>query len=123
MYEEVEPMGPLVAKIIDIVGPRVLVLRRYPKSGVVTIQAHVGMAIFQNDHIKCDPTSTCCAEYIIGGRAIIAANHEGVISGHRGLKVVGNQFVYRSQKVWSKIDKQKAQLQIRTDGGVIGIEG
>ena len=105
MYEEVEMMGPMVAKIIDIVGPRVMVLRRYPTSGVVSIQAYVGMPIFKNDHIKTDTTSNCCAEYLIGGRALIGASHECV------------------QKLWNKIDKQKAQLQIQTNGGVIGIEG
>ncbi len=123
MYEEVEPMGPRVATIIDIVGPRVMILRHYPKSGIVSIQAYVGMPIFQNDHIKCDRMSTCCAEFIIGGRAIVGSNHEGVISGHRELKVVGNQTVVTARKVWAKIDKQKSQLQIQTSGVVIGIEG
>lgn len=123
MYEEVEMMGPMVAKIIDIVGPRVMVLRRYPTSGVVSIQAYVGMPIFKNDHIKTDPTSNCCAEYLIGGRALIGASHECVISGHREMHSVGNQVRSKAQKLWNKIDKQKAQLQIQTNGGVIGIEG
>jgi len=123
MYEEVEVMGPQVAKIIDIVGKRVMIIRRFPKGGVIRIQGYIGMPIFQNDHIKSEQESACCIEFLIGYRAIVGKGYEIVVTGHRTIEHVGNQTVGKALRLWQKIDKQKSQLQIQTNGGVIGIEG
>lgn len=123
MYEQVEAMGQAVARMIDIDGSRVMIKRRYPNGGLINIQAVVGMLLHTNDHIKTDLHTVCCIEFLIGGRGLVGKNVECMVGGHREMYAVGNQTAATARRVWNKIDKQKAQLQIQTNGGVIGIEG
>lgn len=128
MYEEIKPMGQRVAYLLDFVSEEkdkmpVLVTRRYPKSGIVRIQGSIKMPIFLNDILETGSTTQLVLEFLIGGRAGMGPNTKATVVSQRAIEAIGNQLVIKAGKVWAKIDKQKSQLQIQTNGGVIGIEG
>lgn len=123
MYEEVKTMGRKVGMVLDISGQRLMYTRRYPSGKVGTFQAYQFMPVHLNDHFKTDPNTVATLEFDIGGQAGISPDTEAVVLGERETSTVGNQIIIRAGKIWAKIDKQKAQLQIQTAGGVIGIEG
>ena len=119
--------GPLVAKesttvasVLDIDGPRLMTNRLQESRW---FQAYPGMEAFLSEKLRSDPQTTACLEFVIGGRAVIAPDSEVEISGQRGVTQSGNTLTVKAGRVWAKIDKQNSQLQIKTSGGVIGIEG
>lgn len=123
MHEEVKAMGKRVARVTDIEGKRLMYTRRLPSGGVGTFQAYEGMTVYLNDHLTTDKNTQAALEFDIGGQAGISPDTEIVVIGERDIETVGNMLVIKGGKMWSKIDKQKSQLQIQTSGGVIGIEG
>lgn len=123
MYEEVEPMGKKLGKVLDIDGRRLMYKRKFPSGQVGTFQAYPGMKVFLNDHFITDENTLATLEFDIGGRALVSPGTEIVVTGQREIDMVGNQFIIKSGKMWAKIDRQNSQLQIQTAGGAMGIEG
>ena len=105
MYEEIKPMGPKVGVVLDIDGRRLMYRRRMPSGMVGNWQAYPGMPVFLNDHLESDSTTTAALEFTIGGRAVISRSTEIVVVGQREIRVVGNQFLITSKKMWSKVGK------------------
>lgn len=123
MHEEIETMGQKVGYVIDIIGSRLMYIRKYPSGLIGTFQAYNRMPIYLNDHLTTDRKTQAVLEFDIGGQAGISFDTEVVVLGQRNIEVVGNQLPGKAAKMWARIDKRRSQVQIQTSGGVIGIEG
>ena len=109
-------------KIIDIDGPRLYADRLSPNSW---FQAYMGMATFLQEKLRTDQQTQAVLEFNIGGRAGIGRNSSIQIVTLESIENVksGSALRIDSGTFWAKFDKQEEAIQIKTAGGVIGIEG
>lgn len=114
------PSSGKVARVLDIDGNALLTDKRTSNRW---FQAYRGMDSYLKERMRTDAKTQATLSFFIGGQAGIAPGSEIVIIGQRDIDVVGNQVELTAGKMWAKFDKQKSQLQIKTSGGVIGIEG
>lgn len=112
----------LAGKVIDIDGPRLYTDRLSAKSWY---QAYMGMSTFLREKLRTGGETQAVMEFNIGGRAGIGRNSQIQIVTLESVANVGGGKSLRidSGTFWAKFDKQDEELQIKTAGGVIGIEG
>ena len=68
MSEEVKEMGKPSARMNRInEGGRVWVTRKYPNTGIVTLQGHIDMRLYVNDQIRTDNVTFARFEFFTGG--------------------------------------------------------
>ena len=105
-----------VGRVIDIDGPLLMTNRMTEKSW---FQGYAQMDTFHRERLKADPRTSATMEFNIGGRAVISPGTEIEIVSTESVKVVE----IKSGTFWAKFDKQPEEIQIKTSGGVMGIEG
>lgn len=109
-------------RIIDIDGPRLYADRLSASSWY---QAYMGMNTFLQEKLRTDQQTQAVLEFNIGGRAGIGRNSSIQIVTLESVENVksGSALRIDSGTFWAKFDKQEEAIQIKTAGGVIGIEG
>ena len=105
-----------VGRVIDIDGPLLMTNRMTENSWY---QGYREMDTFHRERLKADPKTSATLEFNIGGRAVISPGTEVEIVSTESVKVVE----VKSGTFWAKFDKQQDEIQIKTAGGVMGIEG
>ncbi len=105
-----------VGRVIDIDGPLLMTNRMTEKSWY---QGYPQMDTFHRERLKADPRTSATMEFNIGGRAVISPGTEIEIVSTESVKIVD----IKSGTFWAKFDKQPEEIQIKTSGGVMGIEG
>ncbi|MCL5773978.1 MAG: FecR domain-containing protein [Firmicutes bacterium] len=90
--------------------------------------AFVKMPDYLNDKLKTDSSSVAAVEFVIGGQVAIDKGTTIEITGEREAKDVTKRsglkkIILKAGSIWAKITKQQEELQIQTQGGVLGIEG
>lgn len=115
-----EPSASKVGRVLDIDGD-VLMTNRLSDSG--WFEAFPMMSTYMHERMRSDKNTSATLEFAIGGQAIIAPGSEIEIVAQRDIEAVGNKVILKVGAMWATMDKQKAQVQIQTGGGVIGIEG
>ncbi|MCA9776341.1 MAG: FecR domain-containing protein [Candidatus Eremiobacteraeota bacterium] len=112
----------LAGKVIDIDGPRLYTDRLSPSSWY---QAYMGMSTFLKEKLRTDQQTQAVIEFSLGGRAGIGRNSSIQIVTLESVEKLksGSALRIDSGTFWAKFDKQEEEIQIKTAGGVIGIEG
>lgn len=90
--------------------------------------AFVKMPDYLYDKLKTDSSSVAAVEFVIGGQVAIDKDTTIEITGEREAKDVTKRsavkkIILKAGSIWAKITKQQEELQIQTQGGVLGIEG
>lgn len=109
-----------VGSVIDINGTRLMSSR---KRDGRWFQGHVGMKNFLAERLRTDSETLAVLRFDLGGVAGIGKATEVEITGARSIDTLGNWLSVKNGLFWAKVDKQNTNLQIKSAGGVIGIEG
>jgi hypothetical protein len=115
-----EEKAQKVGSVVEIDGPRLMTNRLLENSW---FQAYATMPTYLSEKLKSDDKTSATLDFAIGGRAVISPGTEIEIVSQRGVDQVGNKVIVTAGKMWANIDKQQSQLQIKTSGGTMGIEG
>lgn len=123
MYPALGQERVLVGRVIDIDGPRLYTNRLKDQSWY---QAYMGMSTFLKEKLRTDNATQAVLQFTVGGRAGIGRNsHVEILTAVGDIEEVksGRALKINSGTFWAKFDKQDEEFQIKTSGGVIGIEG
>ena len=115
-----QPKAKKVGSVIDINGERLMSSR---KRDGRWFQGHVGMKNFLAERLRTDESTLAVLRFDLGGVAGIGKATEVEITGARSIETLGNWLSVKNGLFWAKVDKQNTNLQIKSAGGVIGIEG
>lgn len=111
-----EESRQLVGRVIDIDGRKLMTNRMTESSW---FQAYMEMSTFLKERLQTDEHTTATIQFTVNGRSVIAPGTQveiDTVGSTRVMKV-------KSGTVWAKFDKQEEEFQIKTAGGVMGIEG
>lgn len=109
-----------VGSVIDIDGPRLYTNKFKTKSWY---QAYAGMGTYVSERLRTDKDTQAILEFIVGGRAGIGRNSHVQIISPDEIERAGSTMRIDAGTFWAKLERQEKQFEIRTAGGVIGIEG
>ena len=112
--------GSEVGKVVDIDGPRLYTDRLKRASW---FQAYCGMPTLLRERLRTDKETQAVISFLVGGRAGLGRNTKIEIIGQRDVQKVGSGLRIDAGTFWAKFDRQDKTFEIRTAGGVIGIEG
>lgn len=115
-----EPLRP-AGRVVDIDGPRLYTNR--VKTTKSWYQAHTGMRTYLAERLRTDKDTRAILDFNIGGHAGIDRNTVIQIVSEGDVSKSGNSMRVDVGRMWAKLDRQEKPLEIRTSGGVIGIEG
>jgi hypothetical protein len=117
------PPAP-VAKVVEIRGPRGFGAH-VRRGGTGPLRSlFPGAMVGVGDVISTDGNTVMALEFGIGGRLGINKNSEITITGERSVSNNSpDKFTLSKGGMWGKVGDLKADLEIQTNGGVIGIKG
>jgi len=114
----------LAGRIIDSDGPRVWIIPR--RTGTrARFQACMNQNFALGDQFVLGEDTYMTLQFTVGGRASLGPGDTVVVNSLGSVERVrsGRFFKINTGNVWSEFDRQDTEFQIKTAGGVIGIEG